>query len=93
MVVRIGGIRTLTILGLRKRPHESCISHKPRVTEKAAPPLSFWWVILSFNFKPMRTVAERKDCPKGRALGNKKVNQQKLGSRVEIKNLAKSISF
>ena len=43
--------------------------------------------------EPMRTAAERKDCPKGRALGNKKVNQQKLGSRVEIKNLAKSISF
>ena len=67
MAVRIGGIRKLTILGLRKRPRESCISHKPRVTEKTAPPLSFWWVILSFNFKPMRTVAERKDCPKGRA--------------------------
>jgi hypothetical protein len=43
--------------------------------------------------EPMRTAAERKDCPKGRALGNKKVNQQKLGSCVEIKNLAKSISF
>ena len=43
--------------------------------------------------EPMRTAAERKEYPNGGALGNKKVNQQKLGSCMEIENFAKAIFF